>query len=524
MAKHHARPAYTSMGRTLRYADLDRMGADLAAWLQQAAGLSKGDRLAIMLPNVLQYPVSLVAAFRAGLTVVNTNPLYTPRELKDQLADSGARAIVILENFAPRSRGGDRGHGDRDTVIVTGAGDLLGFPKSAQARISSCVTSADRFRNGACPMRCASTWRCRRGATRTACRPSSGPRTSPSCNTRAAPRASPRERCSPTVISSRTSCSSRAGSRRRSRDAEDPTIVGALPLYHVFALTQALFFLYIGGRNVLIANPRDFPAFVADLRRNRFTFFSGVNTLFNALLNTPGFADLDFSHLRVSLGGGMAVQRAVAERWKEVTGNMLTRSVGSDRDLARRDRQSARRGRFHRLDRAAAAVHRHLDPRRRRQTAAARAVRRDLRRGPAGDAGVLEAAGRDGQGHAARSRAAHRGYRPHGFPRLRVHRRPQEGHDPRVGVQRVSERGRGRGGGASGRARGRRGRAARRARRRGGRAVRRAQGSRAHRAGADRALPRRRSPGTRCRSASIFATSCRRPTSGKYCVVRSATS
>ena len=127
MAKHATHPAYTSMGRTLRYADVERMSGDLAAWLQQAAGLSRGDRLAIMLPNILQYPVSLVAAFRAGLTVVNTNPLYTPRELKAQLADSGARAIVILENFAHVL---EEVIDDTaiETVIVTGAGDLLDFP------------------------------------------------------------------------------------------------------------------------------------------------------------------------------------------------------------------------------------------------------------------------------------------------------------------------------------------------------------------------------------------------------------
>ena len=326
MAKHAARPAYTSMGRTLRYADIERMSGDLAAWLQQAAGLSRGDRLAIMLPNILQYPVSLVAAFRAGLTVVNTNPLYTPRELKAQLADSGARAIVILENFAHVLEEVIEDTAI-ETVIVTGAGDLLGFPRSALTNLvvrhvrrqvpEWSLPDAVRFNQALSQGRYENPVPVELGPEDIAFLQYTGGTTGIAKGA---------------VLTHRNLVANvlqlESWFAPALRGAEDSTIVGALPMYHVFALTQTLFFLEIGGHNLMIANPRDFPAFVADLRRNRFTFFSGVNTLFNSLLNAPGFAELDFGQLRVSLGGGMAVQRAVAERWKKVTGNTLTEAWG----------------------------------------------------------------------------------------------------------------------------------------------------------------------------------------------------
>jgi long-chain acyl-CoA synthetase len=326
MTKHAARPAYTSMGRALLYADVERMSGDLAAWLQQAAGLSHGDRLAIMLPNILQYPVSLVAAFRAGLTVVNTNPLYTPRELRHQLADSGARAIVILENFAHVLEEVIEDTAI-ETVIVTGAGDLLGFPRSALTNLvvrhvrrqvpEWSLPDAVRFNQALSQGRYENPVPVELGPEDIAFLQYTGGTTGIAKGA---------------VLTHRNLVANvlqlESWFAPALRGAEDSTIVGALPMYHVFALTQTLFFLEIGGHNLLIANPRDFPAFVADLRRNRFTFFSGVNTLFNALLNAPGFAELDFGQLRVSLGGGMAVQRAVAERWKKVTGNTLTEAWG----------------------------------------------------------------------------------------------------------------------------------------------------------------------------------------------------
>jgi long-chain acyl-CoA synthetase len=326
MAHNTARQAYTSMNRTISYADLDRLSGHFAAWLQQVAGLARGDRIALMLPNLLQYPVALVAAFRAGLTVVNTNPLYTPRELQHQLHDSGARAIVILENFA---------HTLQDvledtaieTVIVTGAGDLLGFPKSV---VTNLVLRHVR--------RQVPEWSLP-GAVRFSEALSQG-----QYENRQPIELTQEDIAFLQYTGGTTGVAKGAVLTHRNlvanvlqleswfapllRDTEQSTIVGALPLYHIFALTQTLFFLEIGGHNLLIANPRDFPAFVAELRKHQFTFFSGVNTLFNALLHAPGFAELDFGHLRVSLGGGMAVQRAVAERWKEVTGNTLTEAWG----------------------------------------------------------------------------------------------------------------------------------------------------------------------------------------------------
>jgi len=326
LARYAAQPAYISMGRTLRYSDVDRMSADLAAWLQQAAGLGKGDRLAIMLPNLLQYPIALVAAFRAGLTVVNTNPLYTPRELKAQLSDSGARAVVILENFAHVL---EEVIGDTaiETVIVTGVGDQLAFPKAPLTNFvvrhvrrqvpEWSVPEAVRFNYAVSQGRYENLEPVEVGPEDVAFLQYTGGTTGVAKGA---------------VLTHRNLVANvlqlESWFAPGLADAEGSTIVGGLPMYHVFALTQTLFFLDIGGCNLLIANPRDFPAFIAELRHNRFTFMSGVNTLFNALLNAPGFAELDFSQLRVSLGGGMAVQRAVAERWKKVTGNTLTEAWG----------------------------------------------------------------------------------------------------------------------------------------------------------------------------------------------------
>ena len=326
IARNRDRPAFTCMDRTLTYGDLDVLSRQFAAYLQKVAGLRKGDRIAIMLPNILQYPVALVAAFRAGLTVVNTNPLYTPRELRHQLHDSGARAIVILENFAHTL---DDVIDDTklQTVIVTGAGDLLGFPKSVIANfvvrhvrrqvpeysLPGSVGFAEALSKG----KYENLEMQELGHEDIAFLQYTGGTTGVSKGA---------------VLTHRNLVANirqlDAWFAPALAGASDNTIVGALPLYHIFALTQALFFMKTAGHNLLIANPRDFAGFVRDLGRHRFTFFSGVNTLFNALLHTPGFDRLDFGSLRVSLGGGMAVQKAVAERWKEVTGNTLTQAWG----------------------------------------------------------------------------------------------------------------------------------------------------------------------------------------------------
>jgi len=322
------RPAYTMMDRTLTYGDLDRLSRQFAAYLQQVAGLGKGDRIAIMLPNILQYPVAIAAAFRAGLTIVNTNPLYTPRELEHQLKDSGAKAILILENFAHTLQQVVH-HTGVETVIVTGIGDLFAFPKSALVNFvlrhvkkqvpEYSLPGAVGFTEALSKGKYENLEPVPLGHEDIAFLQYTGGTTGVSKGA---------------VLTHRNMVSnvlqSEAWMGPSLREASGQMIlVTALPLYHIFSLTaNCLLFMRLGAQNILIANPRDFAGFVKELSRYRFTFFSGVNTLFNALLHTPGFDRVDFSALKVSLGGGMAVQKAVAEHWKKVTGNTLTQAWG----------------------------------------------------------------------------------------------------------------------------------------------------------------------------------------------------
>jgi long-chain acyl-CoA synthetase len=325
--KYADRPAYTLMDRTLTYADLDRLSRQFAAYLQKVAGLKKGDRLAIMLPNILQYPVALAAAFRAGLTVVNTNPLYTPRELEHQLKDSGARAILILENFA-HTLDEVREATGIETVIVTGVGDLFPFPKSLvmnfvlrhvkkqvpEYSLPGSVGFVEALTKGKYENLDPVTV----GHDDIAFLQYTGGTTGVSKGAVLTHR---------NMVANVLQTEAWMGPSLRGQ-TEQMVLIGALPLYHIFSLQGCLTFLRLGAHNILIANPRDFPGFVKELGKYKFTFFAGVNTLFNALLNTPGFDRLDFSSLKVSLGGGMAVQRAVAERWKQVTGCTLTQAWG----------------------------------------------------------------------------------------------------------------------------------------------------------------------------------------------------
>jgi long-chain acyl-CoA synthetase len=318
--------AFTSLGRTLTYAGFERAARDFAAWLQQSAKLQRGDRIAIMLPNVLQYPIALFGALRAGLTVVNTNPLYTARELEHQLTDSGAKAILILENFAHTLEQVIE-RTQLEHVIITGVGDRLGWPKS---RIVNLVVrhvrrqvprwelpGALRFNDvldegSFLPFQPVAT-----NHDDIAFLQYTGGTTGIAKGAMLTHR---------NMVANVLQAAAWLGIRSSlGRD----TVITPLPLYHIFALTGNLMvFIKFGAHNVLIANPRDFPAFVKELRAWRFSFISGVNTLFNALLHTPGFAELDFSALRITLGGGMAVQRSVAEHWQRVTGNVLTQAWG----------------------------------------------------------------------------------------------------------------------------------------------------------------------------------------------------
>ena len=326
IARFPDRPAFENMGVRITFAELDRLAKDFAGYLTSDAGLAKGDRVALMMPNVLQYPVALVGALRAGLVVVNTNPLYTARELRHQLVDSGARAIVVLENF---------GHvleeciDDTDVkhVVVTGLGDMLGFPKSALVnfvvrhvkklappfRIDGAVRWKDALASG----RGAVAGSADLNGDDLAFLQYTGGTTGVSKGAMLTHR---------NMIASVLQADGFL--RPFAREGEE-VVITALPLYHIFALAvNGLLYMRFGAHNVLITNPRDMPGFVKTLKGVRFTVITGVNTLFNGLMNTAGFSELDFSPLRISVGGGMAVQSAVAERWKATTGVALLEGYG----------------------------------------------------------------------------------------------------------------------------------------------------------------------------------------------------
>ncbi|AXQ28243.1 long-chain-fatty-acid--CoA ligase [Solimonas sp. K1W22B-7] len=326
IARFRERVAFDCMGASLSYDELDRSTQDFASYLQNVLGFHKGDRVAVMMPNLLQYPVVLFGILRAGMTVVNVNPLYTPRELEHQLRDSGARAIVIVENFCATLEKVLK-QTPVECVITTQVGDLLPFPKgllvnTAVKYIKKLVPAWNIKRTT--PLRTALArgkaqpyMRIELGAQDIAFLQYTGGTTGLSKGATLT---------HGNIVGNLLQC--RAWLSPLLCEGEE-TIVTALPLYHIFALVaNCLVFMSLGARNVLITNPRDLPGFVGELSRSRFTALTGVNTLFNGLLNTKGFAELDFSALKLSLGGGTAVQQAVAERWREVTGKPLTEAYG----------------------------------------------------------------------------------------------------------------------------------------------------------------------------------------------------
>ena len=326
LTKYADRVAFVQMGREVTYRQLDAYSRDFAAWLQREAGLQKGDRVALMMPNLLQYPIAIFGVLRAGMVVVNTNPLYTARELEHQLKDSGAKGIVVLENFAHVLQDAI-GHTDVKKVLVTAVGDMLGAPKSW---IVNYVVRHKRKQvkpwhiDGAMDFRDALAAGKRQTFDPVSLKPEdlaflqyTGGTTGVSKGAMLTHR---------NVVANVIQAQAWIGP---TFPKEPRTLISPLPLYHIFGLTaNCLLFMLLGWRNVLITNPRDFPAFVKELKKYPFTFITGVNTLFNALLNTPGFERVDFSKLLVALGGGMAVQQSVAEHWKKVTGRPLTQAWG----------------------------------------------------------------------------------------------------------------------------------------------------------------------------------------------------
>jgi Acyl-CoA synthetases (AMP-forming)/AMP-acid ligases II len=320
------RAAFANLGKTITYAEVDELSRHFAAYLLGELKLKKGDRVAIMLPNCLQHPIATFGVLRAGLTVVNTNPMYTARELKHQLVDSGASAILVLDNFA-RTVQEVVAETQVRQVITTGLGDMLDFPKRpivnfVLRHVKKMVPDYDI--PGAVRFRDVLAAGARHALPEVVIDPQdiaflqyTGGTTGVAKGAMLTHR---------NMVANMQQASAWLGDLLR---PGEEVIVTALPLYHIFALTaNGLVFMKFGGLNHLITNPRDMPGFVKELRKIRMTAITGVNTLFNGLLNTPGFEELDFSSLRLTLGGGMAVQRAVAERWKKVTGVTLVEAYG----------------------------------------------------------------------------------------------------------------------------------------------------------------------------------------------------
>jgi long-chain acyl-CoA synthetase len=316
--------AYISMGKSITYQALNEQSLIFAQYLQ-SVGVKKGDRVALMMPNILQYPIALFGTLRAGAVVVNCNPLYTPRELEHQLTDSGAVAIVILENFAHVLEQ-VIGKTQVRQVIVTPLGEMLG----AKGHIVNFVVRKIK--------KLVPAWNLLQAISmKQALSLGQGK----SFN---APTLTPEDIAFLQYTGGTTGVSKGAVLTHRNICANvlqaehwiapvvrrgEEFIITALPLYHIFALTaNCLTFIRIGAQNLLIANPRDIPNFVKEWAKYPVTAFTAVNTLFNALLNHPDFQKLNFSTLRVTLGGGMAVQKPVAERWKAVTGCALSQAYG----------------------------------------------------------------------------------------------------------------------------------------------------------------------------------------------------
>lgn len=324
--KYSDLPAFECMGKAITYRELDQLSLQFAAYLQQELKLQKGDRIAIQMPNLLQYPIAAFGALRAGLVVVNTNPLYTAREMEHQFKDSGAKAIVILANFASNLQKILR-NTDIKHVIITEIGDVLGGFKGKLVnfvvkKVKKMVPAYDlpqaiKFNH---TLKAGNKLRLNKPEMKgsdTACLQYTGGTTG----------------ISKGAVLSHTNLVANLEQmciwmKVRLNEREE-VVITALPLYHIYAFTvNCLGMLKLGAKNVLITNPRDMKAFMKELKKQPFTIMTGVNTLYNALLNNPEFAKLDFSHFKVASAGGMAVQKVVAEKCKEVTGISIAEGYG----------------------------------------------------------------------------------------------------------------------------------------------------------------------------------------------------
>ena len=325
VGKYGPRPAFTCMGRSVSFNALDTLSGAFGAWLQ-GIGCKKGTRVALMMPNIIQYPVCLFGALRAGCTVVNVNPLYTPRELEHQLKDSGAEVLVCVENFANVVAEVVGKTKVRQTV-VTSIGELLGFKglivDLVLRRVKKMIPKYSlpgsiRLSDALAEGRKRTLERVEIGHDDIAFLQYTGGTTGVAKGAMLLNR---------NIVANMLQA--RAWIRPFLDDKRREVIITPLPLYHIFSLTaNCLVFMSLGGENVLIPNPRDIPGLAKEMAKFKFTAFTGVNTLFNALVNNAEFGKLDFSTLKITLGGGMAVQEAVAVKWKEVTGTPLIEAYG----------------------------------------------------------------------------------------------------------------------------------------------------------------------------------------------------
>ncbi len=323
------RPAFTCMDTTLTYKQIDELSASFGAYLQKNLALKPGDAIAIMMPNLLQYPVALFGAMRAGLTIVNTNPLYTPREMEHQFNDAGVKAVIILENFASNLQE-IVSKTNVKHIITTAVGDMHGFPKKLivnfvvkylkkmvpayqlpnRIRFTDALRAGGRLKLN----------KHRAKLTDVAMLQYTGGTTGVSKGAMLTHR---------NVASNMEMISAWMYAENGQLEEGKEVVITALPLYHIFAFTvNCLTMVKHGGHSIMITNPRDMDAFIKELNKYPFNLMTGVNTLFNGLLNQPTFKDIDFSNLKITVGGGMAVQQVVADHWKEVTGSDLSEGYG----------------------------------------------------------------------------------------------------------------------------------------------------------------------------------------------------
>ena len=324
--KYGAQTAFENMGKGLSYAELAQQAQQFASFLQNTLKLPRGERVAVMLPNVLQYPIAIFGILQAGLVVVNTNPLYTPRELEHQLNDSGATTIIVLENFAntlelvlPKTQ--------IKNVIVATIGDMFGALKGALMNfvIRKIKKMVPDYRiAGAIPFKQAMAQGAAQAFMPVALERGDTAFLQYTGGTTGVAKGA--------VLSHGNICANMMQGAEWIQNQLTPgkeVVTAALPLYHVFALTvNLMIFMQAGARILLITNPRDMKSFIGDLKKHKISVFIGVNTLFNAMVNRPDFAEVDFSGLKLTLGGGMATQKAVAEKWKNITGTPIVEAYG----------------------------------------------------------------------------------------------------------------------------------------------------------------------------------------------------